>query len=401
MTLGLFRRFGLLGLIGYSTGMVLAITVAMRHLVRRLQSDFSYVALLTFVACFIMGRLYTPRPWLFTILFFVLEMDILMFARKTGQVRELTWLPLIFVLWSNTHIQFIYGLAILAWAGVEAVVTRRGIGIKTRLGAPWIFAALGVSVLATCANPYGWHIYQIVVDLARQPGGLNEISELQAIHFRELTDFGLLFLTLAATAALAWDRRFRVFETGLLVFAAVVSYRSQRDLWVMATVATAILAITIVGRETAAFRLPGWATTLAVAAGGLLVWGGFRMLPVNNLTLQTQMATILPCDAVAAIRAKGYSGPLFNDFNWGGYLIWALRMPVSIDGRGGFYGDETLNRSLTTWRAEPDWNSDPALKSAGLVIGPVTMPLVQVLRLDPHYRLVYEDKLAAVFVARK
>lgn len=403
LTLGLFRRFGLLGLVGYSAGMVLAITVAMRHLVRRLQSDFSYVALLTFVGCFIMGRLYTPRPWLFTILFFVLELDILMHARKTGELRELAWLPLIFALWSNTHIQFIYGLAILAWAGVEAVVTRHGTGpaVKTRLGVPWVLAALGASVVATWANPYGWHIYRIVYDLATQPGGLNEISELQAINFRELTDFGLLFLTLAATVALTWDKRFRVFETGLLVFAAFVSYRSQRDVWVMSTVAVAILATMIPGREKAAFRAPGWLTTLAATAAGVLVWGGFRVLPVNNRTLQKQMATILPYDAVNAIQAKGYAGPLYNDFNWGGYLIWTLRMPVSIDGRGGFYGDTTLNHSLATWRAEPDWDTDPGLKSAGLVIGPVKAPLTQVLRLDPHFRLVYEDKLAAVFVARK
>jgi hypothetical protein len=31
----------------------------------------------------------------------------------------------------------------------------------------------------------------------------------------------------------------------------------------------------------------------------------------------------------------------------------------------------------------------------------VQAPLVQMLRMDPHFQLVYEDKLAAVFVARK
>jgi len=31
----------------------------------------------------------------------------------------------------------------------------------------------------------------------------------------------------------------------------------------------------------------------------------------------------------------------------------------------------------------------------------VGAPLVQVLRMDPQFQLVYQDKLAAVFVARK
>jgi hypothetical protein len=273
--------------------------------------------------------------------------------------------------------------------------------VKTRLGAPWIFGALGVCVVATWANPYGWHIYRIVYDLATHPGGLNAISELQALSFRGPTDFGLLFLTMAATAALVWDRRFKVFETGLLVFAAVVSFRSQRDVWVIVTVAVLILAATIKGREKASFRVPGWMTTLAAVAACGLMWGGFRVLRVDNRSLQTQLAKLMPVDAVNAVRAKGYAGPLYNDFTWGGYLIWSLRMPVSIDGRGGFYGDTILDRSIATWRAEPDWNSDPELKSAGLVIGPTAAPLTQVLRLDPHYQLVYEDKLAAVFVARK
>jgi hypothetical protein len=75
-------------------------------------------------------------------------------------------------------------------------------------------------------------------------------------------------------------------------------------------------------------------------------------------------------------------------------------MPVTIDGRGAMYGDEAINRSVATWNAEPDWATDPQLGSAGVVIGPMKAPLTQVLRLDPHWRLAYEDKLAAVFVRR-
>jgi hypothetical protein len=41
------------------------------------------------------------------------------------------------------------------------------------------------------------------------------------------------------------------------------------------------------------------------------------------------------------------------------------------------------------------------LTSAGVVIGPVKAPLTQVLRLDPRCQLVYEDNLAAVFIARR
>jgi hypothetical protein len=59
-----------------------------------------------------------------------------------------------------------------------------------------------------------------------------------------------------------------------------------------------------------------------------------------------------------------------------------------------------MDRSVATWGGAPDWASDPDLTSARLVIGPVRTPLVQLLRRDSHYQLVYEDRLAAVFTRR-
>jgi len=398
----LFQWLGLVGIVAYTSGMILAITVAIFHLLRRLQIDFTLVVLLTFCACYSMGRLYSPRPWLFTVLFFVLEMDILMQARKTGRARELLWLPAIFALWANVHIQFIDGLLVLGLAWAETMAARWGVpSASTRVRPKWMGLALAGSLLATLANPFGWRIYQAAYELATQAGALNKISELQALPFRTMADFVLLLLAMGSTAALAWQRRFMPFETGLLGFAAVLSFRSQRDMWLMAVVGVVILASTIPGSETAAVRLPKLGTAIALLAAGLAMPAGFRMMQVNNARLATDLAKNMPVHAVETVRAKGYAGPLYNDYNWGGYLIWALRIPVSIDGRAAFYGDQRLDRSMATWNAEPDWASDAQLTQAGLVIGPVKAPLNQVLRLDPRFQLVFEDKVAVVFVRRK
>ncbi len=397
---GLFQKLGLAGLLGFSAAMVVSITVGLWHLIKRLQSDFSTVVLLTFAACYCLRHLYTPRPWLFTIVFFVLELDILMHARRTGQIRELAWFPVIFALWSNLHIQFVDGLLIMALALAEAIGFYWGIGARTRLRAPWLAAAFVGSLLATSLNPFGWHIYRVAYDLVTEPGVINTISELRAIEFRDASEFLLLFLALGAAAALGWERRFRPFETGLLIFAAFASFRSERDLWLMATVAVAILASTIRGREASALPLPWFATTGAVVVASAAVLLGFRMMYAQKTVLETEISDVYPQRAVDEIKARGYPGPLYNDFDWGGYLIWSLRMPVSIDGRAALYGD-AIDRSAATWNAQRDWASDPQLKSAALVIGPVENPLTQALRTDRQFKMVYEDKLAAVFVARK
>jgi hypothetical protein len=397
----LFDWLGLAGLATYTSAMILAITVALFHMVRRLERDFSLAVLLTFAACFSMGHLYTPRPWLFTILFFVLEMDILMQARRTGRVRELLWLPVIFALWANVHIEFVDGLLVLGLAWVEAEAGRWWSAAETRVRPAWMGAMLAASVLATLANPFGWHIYRAAYDLATQGGALNKVSELQAIPFRGAVDYTVLLLALGSAAALAWRRRFVLFETALLAFAAVLSFRSQRDVWVMAAVGALILASTMPGSEKAAMRLQKLGEAAAALAAVLIVTAGFGAMQVNDAQLETQLAKNMPVDAVKAIRAKGYPGPLYNDYTWGGYLIWALRMPVSIDGRQNLYGDQRIDRSIATWNAEPDWASDAQLMKAGVVIGPVKAPLNQVLRMDSRFQLVYEDKVAAVFVARR
>jgi hypothetical protein len=117
--------------------------------------------------------------------------------------------------------------------------------------------------------------------------------------------------------------------------------------------------------------------------------------------LQTQVAKNLPADAVKAIQAGGYTGLVYDDYNWGGYLIWALQQPVVVDGRASFYGDQRIDRSINTWTGHKDWASDPDLKAASIVIGPANEALTQLLRTDSHFKLIYEDKMAAVFAARK
>ena len=128
----LYAWLGLAGIVAYSSAMILTITVVMFHLVRRLQGSFPRAALLSFTSVFCMAHLYTPRPWLFTVLFFILEIDILMQVRKTGRVRELLWLPAIFALWANLHIELVDGLFVLALAWVETLAAGWGWASRAR-----------------------------------------------------------------------------------------------------------------------------------------------------------------------------------------------------------------------------------------------------------------------------
>ena len=402
----LFQRLGLVGIVLYSTMMVAGITVALHRLMRRFCPDFSVAVLLTLTAALSLGRLYTPRPWHFSILFFILELHLLSRVRREGQVAALAWLPVLFGFWANLHIQFVDGLLVLALASVEAVVSRLKNRSAPHVPAGFLFAALIVSVLATCINPYGWHLYQAAYELAAQPGVMNHVTELQAIPFRGLSDFGVLLLALGAAVSFGWERRVNLFEGSIFGLACWLAFRSQRDVWVLVVVSSVVIASRLSQTPRASAPAPPsraspFLTTLACLGTALLLWAGFRVLHVKNSRLADDLAKEMPVRAVEAVRARGYAGPLYNDYAWGGYLMWSLRMPVSLDGRAALAGDERLDRSLATWSAEPSWRTDKELIAAGLVIGPVKAPLVQVLRLDPRFQLAYEDGVAAVFLSGK
>jgi hypothetical protein len=397
----LFQHLGLIGLMVYSVSMAVLIAMAVYRLIGRLQADFSFAVLLTALICIALGHFYTPRPWLFTILFFALELDILMQARRSGKIRKLLWLPLLFALWANLHIQFIDGLAVLGIAVAESIAARWLSGVETRLRASWLGGIFLACILAPLANPYGWRIYLVAKDLATQSGVLNSVSEMAAMGFRSFDDWLVVLFALAAVATLAWARRMAFFEMLLLAFAVYVSFKSQRDTWVLILAAGAILARGLKGDKENQPRLTAGFAPLVVMIAGVAVsvasWG----LQVNNAHLQKKMAENLPVRAVEVMKEKGWSGPLYNDYNWGGYLIWALRMPVSIDGRAALHGDQQIYRAMATCGGQPEWSSDPDLKKAGLVIMPLKAPLTQLLRMDTEFELGYEDKLAAVFVRRK
>lgn len=404
--LKLYEWLGLAGLVAFTAAMSVAITAAIYRLVSRVQRDLLASAGLTAVAVVCISRDFTPRSWLFTILFFALELDVLLEYRRKRRARILLWLLPMYAVWANVHIQFIDGLLMLGIAACEPLLARWAGWGERRGSAGALWLTLAGCVAATLLNPYGAGIYADAWTMGSQAGVLETVTEMHALAFRSAGDYLLLFLALAATALLFRRKRPEPFETLLLAMGAVLSFRTQRDAWILAIVAAELVARELgPGQEKpiagTAGRAAAWKPAVTVATAAGIIAAGAAGMQVSNARLEKMQAEALPVQAVQAVEAGHYSGPLFNDYNWGGFLIWKLGWPVAIDGRAGLYGDESIDRSVKTWAGAPGWSKNPELASAGVVIGPVDAALTQLLRMDSRFRLVYEDKLAAVFVASR
>jgi hypothetical protein len=136
------------------------------------------------------------------------------------------------------------------------------------------------------------------------------------------------------------------------------------------------------------------------AAMAVLVVVG-RVRHISEEHLQAVLAERYPVAAAAVIEERGYTGPLYNHFNWGGYLIWRLpHLPVAMDGRTNVHGDARMEQSLHTWTGKRGWTNDPELTAGRLILAGADWPLASLLRLDSRFTLVYEDAIAVVFIAQ-
>lgn len=403
-TAWLVAHVGLMGLVVLHCVLITAIVIALHRLIVSLCPDFTIAALLTLAGVVAMGNLFTPRPWLVTILFFILELHIILQVRNTGQYRQLLWLLLIFCVWANLHAQFVYGLFLLMLAAADAWWkwwNGRDEPLLCKARNAWTVAVLAC-VVATLINPYFIGIYKVAFQLGTQPGVLNLISELQPIPFRSINDYLLVVVGLGGVASLAWRQVTDLFPWTLLAWALLSSFRSRRDLWMMAVVGAVILAAGLSSKavvQIRSSRLQTWCVGFGVV---LVMTCALLSVGISSAKLQQETATTFPVAAVEVVKAKHLGGPLFNHYDWGGYLIYTLpELPVSMDGRSALHGTPRLERSIATWDAKHDWDSDPELQRSNLVIGSVDSPLSSVLRIDPRYELVYEDKVASVFIRRK
>jgi len=355
-----------------------------------------------------MAPLFTPRPWLFTILLFIIEFDILVSVRRSRNYRLLFLLLPLFALWANIHIQFVYGLFVLVLAACEEPLNRllrwaQPITDQDRALPPVLMVLMTAGcIIATLATPYHVRIYAVLLDLLRQGGLYNLLSELRAMEFRTAPDWFVLVLTLGATFALGWRQAVKPFWILLFLASALLSFRSRRDVWFVATIAVALISSSTSGIPSGArYFLSRGQRLLIIAAVGVLLVLTARANHVSEGELQLAVATTFPVGAANVVEERGYPGPLYNHYDWGGYLMWRLpSLPVSIDGRNNIHDADRLRHYAEVWSGTPNWASDPELSAARVVIAEKVLPLTQLLRLDSRFELVYEDQIATVFVAK-
>ena len=343
------------------------------------------------------------RPHILGYLCLVVELLVVHLART--RTRHWFWaLPPLFALWVNLHGSFIMGLMVLgivfacSWFEFRAgslVCSRWPADLRRVLGIAFV-----LSIGALFLNPIGWRLVFYPFDLVfKQTQNLSSVTEWQPLDLLD-PRAAALFAVAAFffLMALARQADLRLEELAMLALGFGLAVRHNRMMFVFG-----ILAAPIVCRLLAnAWDRYDPARDLRLANAvmmGAAVWIIVAAFPGTE-KIEQQVAKTSPVEAVDYIRQAGLTGRMLNDYEFGGYLIWAMPdQKVFIDGRCDLFDWTGVLTEYGRWATLVE---DPKLLLDKYHIDYCllrkTAPQTRVLRYLPGWSKLYEDDLAAIFV---
>ena len=105
-----------------------------------------------------------------------------------------------------------------------------------------------------------------------------------------------------------------------------------------------------------------------------------------------------PVRAVDWLSVHPQSGNVFNEFTWGGYILFRLwpEQRVFIDGQTDFYGVELVKDYLTLLNARTGWETLLEKYRIDWALLPRDAPLVGMLEQNPQWKVLYEDGVSTL-----
>jgi hypothetical protein len=257
------------------------------------------------------------RPYLLTFLLLAGTVAILEF-------RRWIWLlPPLFLFWANCHGGYFLGWVVLASYSAEALWLRYR--HRPDPGSRQLWMVSAVCLLVSGINPNGFRILQVLVYYRRSQmtSNLLEWARPQWFAFNEFT-----VLWLAAAVLMLWSRpRVRPVDWMLFAAFAAAAFSAQRNTILMGLIAPIVIVSYFPWKPSLPAVAPFAASLLLV--GGAIAFSGGIFFQLRAAEWR------YPRGAADFLLAHHVTGPIFNTYEYGGYLIWRLwpQQRVFIDGR--------------------------------------------------------------------
>jgi hypothetical protein len=351
---------------------------------------------------------FAARPQIFTALF--LAVELLALARiNAGAVAWAAGLPLLFLVWINTHGGVLAGFGLLGMTAgattAQSIFSRKKFPFKIPL-ALWL--AVAFSAAALFVNPWGTELPRWLVGsvLWLRP----EIAEWNPTPFG--WDHAAFFLLVAVAAfALAFSRRpHALWEMAACAAFAFLGWRSVRNAPLCAVV---LLALTPAHLASALARFrrnfenlenvarqnnfQKVAAIILLAATLAATAGIFCLHKKNPFTMEAPNSQY-PNAAIAFIHQNQLRGNFLTFFDWGEQVIFELPgCPPSIDGRlDTCYSRELIAAHWKFFNGEPCDPKALDVDAADFALLPANLEGTRALAARAGWQPIYYDDTAVV-----
>jgi hypothetical protein len=341
--------------------------------------------------------------------------------RRTKKRFWLAMLPVVMMIWVNSHGSFPIGLALIgcwladeAWAVLIARIRKKGWNLNLLFPG---LVGLALATMACLLNPRGIGIITYLGGMARNTTVQNNILEWMPPTLDSL-EGGIFYVGLMLLAVLlaVSPKRPNFFEVVTFLLFGLLGIKYIRGVvWfglILAPVVSVHLAALFEGlgwgkiptRQTASIRRLNltFLVALTFLAFISLPWFKhfFPFVPAKRGLISVET----PIQATQYILDHHLSPQVFHDMSFGSYLMWAAQpeYKVFVDSRIELYPEEIWDDYWAISIAKSNWQELlDKYQVNTLMLEPVKqVDLIEEAKSSPNWMLVYEDSTAVLFEHR-
>jgi hypothetical protein len=454
------RVSGLTGIVAAASILIASIYALLFKYLRSSGMNIIVAALVVALATGTSTIHWLARPHIFSLLFTLVWYMVL----DTYQVKKknyLYFLPPLMLLWVNLHAGFIAGFMLLAVYITgnlfKAIfVKKERQEASGRLKTLLLFSIL--CLLASLLNPKGYDILLFPFRLTSNKFIMDHVNEFLSPNFHADLRFEYMLLLMILVFGVS-VMRLNVIETMLVLLFTHMSLFSARYIPLYAIILTPIIGKRLddIITKKIIIKAPSPSPSPARGEGNILSTplrggdegegelSGFandrignslrekrllkRFLAISDRAAATDSKTKgylwsvaasviviflvftgkveygfdrkkLPVDAVRFMKKEKITGNMFNNDEFGDFIIYAAwpEYKVFMDGRSDMYGTERMKEYFKVIGIKNGWERVFEKYGINWVVYNADSPLTNFLLESKDWRLVYADKVANIFV---
>lgn len=359
-----------------------------------------------------------PRPHLFTYLLTAVWVIVLERIRN-GKPRIGWLLPLLMLLWVNLHGMFVLGIIILGIYFVGGMLDDSPLIWLTNSKGKAMLAGGIFALLATLFSPSGIKIWETIFALGSNAYITARIPEYQSANFHEPETWPFILILLLLIISLARNVTKTPWSHILLVasFTGIALYTSRM-----------IPLFAIVSAPIAAQALADWIRHAYPESRYLVMEkniarinassNGFVWIPIVAITVAVLFQSgktidaesrgnvfndrFFPVAATTWLQAHPQRGHMFNEFDWGGYLLLHLwpAQQIFMDGHTHIYGEDLTREYEQVITLSKSWESILTKYNVEWVIMRANAPLINALISSGNWAIAYQDGAATILIRK-